>query len=87
MKEFLLSISSLKDSKTLAKEKLIDRVLFPREGMAGSAKKWECFLLDADTPKCVALMEAWGAKNMRNAQDNLKAGKVYKISNVLVEPK
>ena len=65
MKDFLLSISSLKGPVTPATEKLVGRVLFPREGMAGSAKKWECFFLDADNPKSVALMEAWGAKNIR----------------------
>ena len=86
MKAYLLSISSLKDSKTPAKEKLVGRVLFPREGKAGSAKKWECFFLDADNPKSVTLMEAWGAKSIGKAQDNLKAGKVYKITKFLVEP-
>ncbi len=81
-----MSNASLKDSKTLAKEKLIGRVLFPREGMAGSAKMWECFFVDADNPKSVALMEAWGAKNIGKAQDHLKAGKVHKITKFLVEP-
>ena len=87
MKEFHLSISSLKDSKTPAKEKFFGRALFPREGMAGSAKMWECFSLDADNPKSVALMEAWGAKHIRKAQTKLKAEKVYNITEFLVEPK
>ncbi len=87
MKEYHLSISSLKDSKTPATEKLVGRVLFPREGMVGSVKKWECFFLDADNPKSVALMEAWGIKSIRKAKYKLKTGKVYKITKFVVEPK
>ena len=86
-KEFLLSISSLQASRTPAKEKLVGRAMLTRDGMAGSTKKWECYLVDDNRPQSVALIEAWGDRSIKRAKETFQDGQVYEITKFIVEPK
>ena len=73
-------------AQTLAQEVLIVRVLRPRDGMAGSTVKWECYLIDGSDSRSVLLADAWG-RNIAKAKEGLKEGQVYKISNYVIADK
>ena len=70
-------------AQTLAQEVLIVRVLRPRDGMAGSTVKLECYLIDGSDSRSVLLADARG-RNIAKAKEGLKEGQVYKISNYVI---
>ena len=66
-------IADLQVASGPAKEQIKGRVLFPREGRAGSTEKFECWLVDESG---VLVVEAWGSQNIAEAKKQFQDGKV-----------
>ena len=86
--QFHVKIAELQvaQGKKPAKEELIVRAIRPRDGMAGSKAKWETLLIDDNRAESVLLADAWG-NSISHAKSKLKAGKVYRITNYIVQDK
>ena len=78
-KWFTKKIRDLAVARVAANEQIVGRVLYPREAMAGTTPKWECFIVDGDTMKAILLVEAFGVLLIKKCKGELKDKKVVAI--------
>ena len=83
---FTQKIGDLQVCRAAAKEQIKGRVLFPRDGRAGSTDKWECWFIDDSPTNPVLLIDAWGPQ-IAEAKKQLQDGKVYALTGYQVVAK
>ena len=86
-KLFTRKIRDLAVARVVAKDQIVGRVMYPRDAMAGTTPKWECFIMDGVTMKDILLVEAFGAPLIKKCKGELKDKKVVAIRNYQIVAK